>query len=51
MYEVKDKTIYFFVDRNKGKTYRIGDFDKLITFLAERIYFENRKNNDNSYYY
>ena len=43
MHEVKDKTIYFFVDRNKDKTYCIGDFDKLIAFLAERIHFENRK--------
>lgn len=43
MHEVRDKTTYFFVDRSRGKTYYIGDFDKLIAFLAERIHFENRK--------
>lgn len=43
MHEVKNKTTYFFVDHNRGKTYYIGDFDKLIDFLAERIHFENRK--------
>ena len=43
MHEVRDKTTYFFVDRSRGKTYYIGDFDKLIVFLAERIHFENRK--------
>lgn len=43
MHEVRDKTTYFFVDRSRDKTYYIGDFDKLIVFLAERIHFENRK--------
>jgi hypothetical protein len=43
MHEVRNKTTYFFIDRSKGKTYYIGDFDKLIVFLAERIHFENRK--------
>ena len=43
MHEVRDNTTYFFVDRSKGKTYYIGDFDKLIIFLAEHIHFENRK--------
>lgn len=43
MHEVRDKTTYFFVDRSRGKTYYIGDFDELIVFLAKRIHFENRK--------
>lgn len=43
MHEVKDKTVYYFVDRNRGKTYYIGNFNELIADLAKRIHFENRK--------
>lgn len=43
MHEVRHETTYFFVDRDRSKTYYIGDFDRLIVFLAERIHFEDRK--------
>lgn len=43
MHEVRDKTTYFFVDRSRGKTYYIGDFNELIAFLTKHIHFENRR--------
>lgn len=43
MYEVRDKTTYFLVDRNRNKTYYIGNFDALIETLSKRIHFENRR--------
>ena len=43
MHEVKDKTVYYLVDRNEGKTYYIGNFNELIADLAQRIHFESRK--------
>ncbi len=40
MYEVKNETTYYMVNREKGKTYLIGNFDSLIRELARYIRFE-----------
>ena len=40
MYEVKNETTYYMVDRREGKTYLIGNFENLIRELACRIHYE-----------
>lgn len=39
MYEVKDKVTYYFVNREEGKTFEIGNFDDMIIFLAKKLSF------------